>query len=494
MAYNLSVINEDWVFPNSNFNYVKSSGIVDLLVDFPIECKNYKKTNPNDELYVSFRYSSWDFSIISFQDIFNFGDKFSIDKLYAFGSLLKLKFKNINTSNTYPGGNEFIIYIDIFKKTNNTYQTLETKYIEGKVIISNQAGSVSHNLQTVNFANDQLEITGTSSVSYLMQLSAEIVYQGVTKEVQLEDVFIKNTAKSDLKGVFQPYIYLSDAQISEFFENYKLNIEPASVTISGKFLNEKFEVLQEFSVGTFSFYAGKKANLFNNGDVINRSLNYNTFLTLPYEYQTQDITLEFQGSTKTINKQSLSAPGKILQLLFSQRSHDFKKDKSPSFSLGFNNGFATENALENALSFHLYKEGYVNEISSYYTVKGYNFPWQKHGFNIVWLDENNIFRSLPLTGEMSGEKQFKNFLNENAVNPKNYKAGNTIKDVRKVNTGFILDSETELVINLQKSKHAWFFGDDPSQRIFCVAVNAKVSDVDTNRELIQYDLDLEFYE
>jgi hypothetical protein len=50
------------------------------------------------------------------------------------------------------------------------------------------------------------------------------------------------------------------------------------------------------------------------------------------------------------------------------------------------------------------------------------------------------------------------------------------------------------VINLQKSKHAWFFADDPSQRIFCVAVNAKVSDVDTNRELIQYDLDLEFYE
>jgi hypothetical protein len=152
------------------------------------------------------------------------------------------------------------------------------------------------------------------------------------------------------------------------------------------------------------------------------------------------------------------------------------------------------NALENAKSFHLYKEGYINEISSYYTVKGYNFPWQKHGFNIVWLDENNIFRSLPLTGEMSGEKQIKNYLNENAVNPKNYKAGNTIKDVRKVNTGFILDSETELVINLQKSKHAWFFEDDPSQRIFCVAVNAKVSDVDTNRELIQYDLDLEFYE
>ena len=493
MAYNLSVINEDWVFPNSNFNYTKSSTLVDVIEDFPLESKNYKKSNPTANVYVQFSYTSDQSQVIEFIDTFNFTDDFSIEKLYAFGSLLKLKFKNINAKSV--GNLNFTLTITVKNRIDaSTYTTIETINIPGKVVISNTAGSVSHNLQTVNFANDQLQITGTSSVSYLMQLSAEIIYQGVTKEVQLEDVFIKNTANSDLKGVFQPYIYLSDAQISEFFENYKLNIEPASVTISGKFLNEKFEVLQEFSVGTFSFYAGKKANLFNNGDVINRSLNYNTFLTLPYEYQTQDITLEFQGSTKTINKQSLSAPGKILQLLFSQRSHDFKKDKSPSFSLGFNNGFATENALENVKSFHLYKEGYVNEISSYYTVKGYNFPWQKHGFNIVWLDENNVFRSLPLTGDMNGEKQIKNYLNENAVNPKNYKAGNTIKDVRKVNTGFILDSETELVINLQKSKHAWFFGDDPSQRIFCVAVNAKVSDVDTNRELVQYDLDLEFYE
>ena len=493
MAYNLSVINEDWVIPNSNFNYAKSSTLVDVIEDFPLESKNYKKSNPTANVYVQFSYTSDQSQVIEFVDVFNFADNFSIDKLYAFGSLLKLKFKNINSKTV--GNLNFTLTITVKNKTGTTtYETIETINIPGKVVISNQAGSVSHNLQTVNFANDQLQITGTSSISYIMQVKAVILYQGVTKEILLEDVFINGKSTCDLKGVFQPYIYLSDAQISEFFENYKLNIEPASVTISGKFLNEKFEVLQEFSVGTFSFYAGKKANLFNNGDVINRSLNYNTFLTLPYEYQTQDITLEFQGSTKTINKQSLSAPGKILQLLFSQRSHDFKKDKSPSFSLGFNSGFATENALQNAKSFHLYKEGYINEIQSYYTVFGYNFPWQKQGFNIIWLDENNIFRSLPLTGDMTGEKQFKNFLNENAVNPKNYKAGNTIKDVRKVNTGFILDSETELVINLQKSKQAWFFGDDPSQRIFCVAVNAKVSDVDTNRELIQYDLDLEFYE
>ena len=58
----------------------------------------------------------------------------------------------------------------------------------------------------------------------------------------------------------------------------------------------------------------------------------------------------------------------------------------------------------------------------------------------------------------------------------------------------LMKTATDLVINLQKAKKAWFFGDDPAKRIFCVAVNPKVTDVDTERDLIQYDLDLEFYE
>lgn len=63
------------------------------------------------------------------------------------------------------------------------------------------------------------------------------------------------------------------------------------------------------------------------------------------------------------------------------------------------------------------------------------------------------------------KSKLKNYLNENAVNPKrNYKAGNTIR-CKEGKHRLILDSETELVINLQKSKHAWFFADDPSQRI-----------------------------
>ena len=54
MSYTLTVINEDWVLPNANFKYVKSSGIVNLIEDFPLESKNYKKSNPTADVYVQF--------------------------------------------------------------------------------------------------------------------------------------------------------------------------------------------------------------------------------------------------------------------------------------------------------------------------------------------------------------------------------------------------------------------------------------------------------
>ena len=493
MSYTLTVINEEWVLPNANFKYVKSSGIVNLIEDFALESKNYKKSNPTADVYVQFYYTAGKGQIIEFTDTFNFSDNFSIDKLYAYGNVLKLKFKDINTKTT--GNLDFVVTITVKNRTGaETFETIETIYIDGNVDITDNAGTITHNLESVNFANDDLYINALSDSTYLLELTSEITYQGKTKEVVLEELFLDGKSSTNLKGVFQPFIYLTDDQINEFFEEFKLNIEPATVVITAKFLNEKFETLQTTSVGTFSFYAGKKANLFNNGDVINRSLNYNTFLPLPYEYPTQNIKITYNELEKTIDKQALSSNGKILQLLFSQRSNGFVKNKLGVFSSGFSSGFATDEALAAAKSIYLYKPGYTNKIESYYKVIGYNFPWQKQAFNIIWLDENNIFRSLPITGVLTGEKQIKNYLNENAENRNHYKAGVTIKDTRKANTGFILNSETDLVINLQKAKKAWFFGDDPAKRIFCVAVNPKVTDVDTERDLIQYDLDLEFYE
>ena len=150
-------------------------------------------------------------------------------------------------------------------------------------------------------------------------------------------------------------------------------------------------------------------------------MNYNTFLPLPYEYPTQNIKITYNELEKTIDKQALSSNGKILQLLFSQRSNGFVKNKLGVFSSGFSSGFATDEALAAAKSIYLYKPGYTNKIESYYKVIGYNFPWQKQAFNIIWLDENNIFRSLPITGILTGEKQIKNYLNENAENKNHYK-------------------------------------------------------------------------
>ena len=43
MAYNLSVINEDWVFPNSNFNYTNNwfyDVSIALLKNEDEDCKN----------------------------------------------------------------------------------------------------------------------------------------------------------------------------------------------------------------------------------------------------------------------------------------------------------------------------------------------------------------------------------------------------------------------------------------------------------------------
>lgn len=495
MSYSTTVINENWVFPTANFNYVKSSLLKDVIEDFPIEAKNYKKTNPNDDVYVQFSYTSDQGQVIEFVDIFNFTDNFPIEKLYAYGSIIKLKFKNVDVKNL--GDLNFNFSIIVKKKNSNgTFTNLDSQpyNIVGTLNISATAGTVIDNLGEVNFANDDLSITGMSSMGYILQINSTINYQGITKQLTIEELFINGKSEVSLNGIFQPYIYLTDTQINEFFNTYKLNIEPATITINAVILNNKFEVLQQNNLGNFKFFAGKEKNLYKQNQVIERSMNYNTFLPLAFEYQGQDVIIKYDGTEKTINKQALSASGKILQLLFSQRSHAFQENKSPSFSTGFSSGFANSTALQVAESFHLYKEAEVNEIESYYKVIGYNFPWQKQAFNIFWLDENNFFQSLPCTGTMTGEKQIKSYLNENAVNVNHYKAGNTSKDVRKVNTGFILESEIDLVLNLQNAKQAWFFGDKPEDRIFCVAVNPKVAHVDTDRELIQYDLDLEFYE
>lgn len=494
MSYSLTVINENWVFPNAIFKYVKSSFFTDIIEDFILEAKNYKKSNPNDEVYIQFSYTSDQSQVIEFVDVFNFTDNFSIEKLYAYGNVLKLKFKNINTKSI--GELNYNISIAVKAKTGtNTYTAIETVNIPGKVIISQDAGTITEELESVNFANDDLLITAISDSAYLLQINLEVNYLGVINKISLEELFVNGTLTCNLKGILQPYIYITDEQIEDFFTNFKTNLEPAIVKINYRFLNERFEEIGNlYHVDPFKFFAGKKENLPKEDEEILRSMNYNTFLPLAYEFKNQNIDITFNEIKKTIDKQALSSNGKILQLLFSQRSNSFNKNKAASFSSGFSSGFATEEAYTNAKSIYQYKPGFTNEIESYYKVTGYNFPWQKQAFNLIWLDENNFFRSLPLTGVKTGEKQIKNYLNENAENPKFYKAGVTVKDVKKVNTGFILNSETDLVINLQKAKKAWFFEDDPSKRIFCVAVNSKIADEDTDREMIQYDLDLEFYE
>ena len=44
MSYTLTVINEEWVLPNANFKYVKSSGIVNLIEDIISSINPYAKS------------------------------------------------------------------------------------------------------------------------------------------------------------------------------------------------------------------------------------------------------------------------------------------------------------------------------------------------------------------------------------------------------------------------------------------------------------------
>ena len=132
MSDTLTVINEEWVLPNANFKYVKSSGIVNLIEDFALESKNYKKSNPTADVYVQFYYTAGKGQIIEFTDTFNFSDNFSIDKLYAYGNVLKLKFKDINTKTT--GNLDFVVTITVKNRTGaETFETIETININEKL-------------------------------------------------------------------------------------------------------------------------------------------------------------------------------------------------------------------------------------------------------------------------------------------------------------------------------------------------------------------------
>ena len=156
---------------------------------------------------MQFYYTAGKGQIIEFIDTFNFSDNFSIDKLYAYGNVLKLKFKDINTKTT--GNLDFVVTITVKNKTGaSTFETIETIYIVGNVDITDNAGTITHNLESVNFANDDLYINALSDSTYLLELTSEITYQGKTKEVVLEELFLDGKSSTNLKGVFQPFIYL----------------------------------------------------------------------------------------------------------------------------------------------------------------------------------------------------------------------------------------------------------------------------------------------
>lgn len=147
--------------------------------------------------------------------------------------------------------------------------------------------------------------------------------------------------------------------------------------------------------------------------------------------------------------------------------------------------------MQNANPLFRYDDGFFNKIISTYSIFGVNYPLELNSQNIIWLDENNIFQGMCLTGEEIGEPDYTHFTNPYSVDFRQRKAGTIITSNLKINTGFILKSEIHLVDSLNRAQRAWLFKDDISQRLEVVCLSKKIRKTDSSRQLIEYQLDLE---
>ena len=360
------------------------------------------------------------------------------------------------------------------------------------VSITPTTTEITNNLSDViNYCLDPLILEITSTTAKFLRVKYAIDYKGLVAEAEILNGIFNNNLKVDIGKPIQPYIYLSEVDINNYFTNYKLDMAPANVVMTLETLDKKYEVLGTFTL-TAKFHAGKSSAVPADGSVINRRLNYNSVLPLVYRYPGENVEYKFQGKSKLFNKQAESSALNIFQMMFFQQYHfaDASKNKG-GFSAGFGPGFATDVALENANPLFRYEEGFFNEIISTYSVFGVNFPLELNSQNIIWLDENNIFQGMCLTGDEIGEPDYLHFMNPYSVDFRQRKAGTVMTSNLKINTGFILKSEVPLVDSLIRAQRAWLFKDKISERLEVICTSKKIKTKDSSRQLIDFQLEFE---
>lgn len=413
---------------------------------------------------------------------------FGTDTVFTFGTFYNLQLKFFSINLLLAGAYSTTITLTVKRISDDS--VVETKTIPVNVTIID-SGEIVNNLDpNLNFClDDDLYFKVTTNVSKFIRVNSKITYKNKVTNLEHLYAVLDGEVSIPIGVPVQPYIYLSETEIDSFFTNYKLDMVPADVELDVYFLSQDYVEEKHYQLGIFKFHAGRSKNIPEDDSLIERSLSYNSYLPLAYRYPTQNIEFIFMDKTVVFNKQQFSSPLNIFQIFFIQKYHSHQPQAA--FSGGFSGGFATLEALLKADPFYLYKEGYFNYINSSYNVKGINFPWQKNSKNIVWLDENNIFRGMAFTGAFEKEPKYKHFINENSVDFKNKKAGSTKDKVLKINSGYKLKSEIPIFNSLLKSKRAWIFGNTPEDRKEIVCTTEKYTEDSSAMEVI--DFTLEFY-
>lgn len=347
---------------------------------------------------------------------------------------------------------------------------------------------ISNNLGNLNFCLDDNYLAFDNIEATFVNVFFTITTTEESYDLESLYALKKGRFSFNPGEMLQAYATLSDSQIDSYFNNLELDVAPIKVKIKIKFLNAGYEVLSTFDLPELKFHAGQSSIVPADGSVVERSLNYNSVLALAYRYDAQFVKFQFQGKEEILDKQKESAPDNIYQLLFKQ---SVGREMIPkSFSDGFSDGFAIGNKT-NTNGFYDYQEAFIHNIKSSYDVKAINFPLAIKAYNVVWLDDNNIFHSMTFSGNKIKSSKLEHLINVYAKNFRERKAGTIKQTTLKLNLGWSLFSEIPMLNSLAKSKIAWFFEDDINKRVEAFCTSESLEEENTTNELTE-DFVLEF--
>ncbi|KFC19386.1 hypothetical protein [Chryseobacterium sp. FH1] len=347
---------------------------------------------------------------------------------------------------------------------------------------------ISNNFEILNFCLDDNFLSFYNSEAIFVNVIYKVEKLGEIYDFESQFALKSGNFKYNPGEDIQAYAVLTDEQIDSFFNNLELDIAPVKVDFKIQFLDGSYNVLEEFEIKDLLFHAGYKSCIPADGSIIERSLNFNSILPFAYFYPTQNIAFDFKGKEVVFDKQKESAPNNIYQLLFSQNAGQNLIPRA--FSDGFSDGF---NSKENTYpeAFYNYEEAYIHHIRSSYDVKAINYPLSMDSYNIMWINESNIFQCLSFSGKKNKSIKLTNFFNEYAKNFRERKAGSLKNTSLKLNLGWSLFSEIPLLKDLSTSKIAWIFENDINEKIEMYCTSEELTIEDSYMELTE-DYTLEF--